>query len=268
MEKRSDNGLAFLASYTLSKSIDDSPGNSTARDASSPFPQNSSNLRGERGLSNFDTRHRLVFSTVYQLPFGPGRAYLSQPQNILGKLIGGWEIAGIATLQSGRPYTPYINADISNTGGQLSDRPNLIGNPKLDNPRPELWLNGSAFALPAQFTFGNAGRNILLGDGLVNFDFALMNIRFRENKALQFRAESFNVFNHPNFVLPVTPFDSARFGSVPSTSTDPRDIQFGIKIIFLTHPQIVAHQGSLLTLRLFHVFGVGCSKECRARFVF
>ncbi len=144
----------------------------------------------------------------------------------------GWEIAGIATLQSGRPYTPYVSTDNSNTGNFL-DRPNLIGNPRLDHPTPELWVNKSAFAMPSQFAFGNAGRNILVGDGLVNFDFALMrNIRYRENKTLQFRAESFNAFNHPNFALPVPTFDSARFGTVPSTSTDPRDIQFGVKIIF------------------------------------
>ncbi len=234
-EKRSSKGLAFLASYTFSKSIDDSPGITTWSDASGGVtrlvPQNSHNLRGEHGLSDFDTRHRLVFSTVWQLPFGPGRAYLSQAHNVLGKLIGGWEIAGIATLQSGRPFTPLVSGDRSNTG-TLNDRPNLVGDPRLDNPTPERWFNTSAFAVPPRFSFGNAGRNILHGDGLVNFDFALMrNIRLRENKTLQFRAESFNVFNHPNFALPVTTV-SARFGTVPSTSTDPRDVQFGIKIIF------------------------------------
>lgn len=232
VERRSEKGLALLASYTFSKSIDDSPGISTSSDASNATPQNNYYLRGERGLSDFNTRHRLVFSYIYQLPFGPGRPYLSQASGLLGTLLGGWEIAGISTLQSGRPYTPVISADNSNTGN-FNDRPNRVGDPNLDDSRPERWLNRNAFAQPPRFAFGNAGRNILIGDGIVNFDIALIKrIQFTENKLLQFRAEFFNAFNHPNFSLPENTFDSARFGTVPSTSTDPRNIQFGLKIIF------------------------------------
>jgi hypothetical protein len=252
-EKRSALGLTFLASYTLSKSIDDSPGISTWSDAvggKQTSMQDSRNPYGERGLSDFDTRHKLVFSSVYQLPYGRERAASSRGSRIAGTLLGGWELAGIATLQSGRPFTPFVSVDNSHTG-DFNDRPNLIGDWHLAHPSPDRWLNTCTIlatgarqgCLPGEApawqiipgSFGNAGRNILIGPGLVNVDLALMrNIRLRSSQTLQLRAEVFNVFNRANFALPLSPstVDSTRFGTIPSTSTDPRDVQFGMKFIF------------------------------------
>jgi hypothetical protein len=250
-EKRSAAGLAFLASYTFSKSIDDSPGITTWSDAEAgkqTSMQDSRNPYGERGFSDFDTPHKLVLSTVYQLPSRRGRAGSSRTSSIAEALLAGWELAGIATLQSGRPLTPFISFDNSHTGN-LNDRPNLIGDWHIADPTPDRWFNTCTIrengarqgCLPGEApawqivpgSFGNAGRNVLIGPGLVNVDLALMrNIRLGSSKTLQLRAEVFNLLNRPNFALPNSTVDSQRFGAIPSTSTDARDVQLGMKIIF------------------------------------
>jgi hypothetical protein len=217
-EKRLAHGLSFLSAYTWSKSIDDSSG-VPASAATNNNPQNSYDLRGERGLSEFDTRHRFVFSGIYELPFGKN------------PILRDWQVAGIIALQSGRPITPRISRDVSNTG-QLQDRPNLIGDPKLDDPDPALWFNTAAFFVPTTNVFGTAGRNILIGPGYANIDMSLAKVfRFSEQSRLEFRAEVFNLFNHPNFDLPNATADSMQFGKVFSAGPS-RQIQFGLKLAF------------------------------------
>jgi outer membrane receptor protein involved in Fe transport len=217
-EKRWARGLSFLTSYTWSKAIDDSSG-VPASTATSNSPQNSYDLRAERGLSEFDSRHRFVFSNIYALPFGEHW------------LTGGWQLSSIVALQSGRPFSPRIGRDVSNTG-QLQDRPNLVGNPKLDDPDPARWFNTSAFVIQPNNNFGTAGRNILTGPGYANIDASLSKtFRFGEQRQLEFRTEVFNLFNHPNFDLPNATADSAQFGSVFSAGPA-RQIQFGLKLAF------------------------------------
>ena len=227
-EKRFAQGFTFLASYTFSKAIDDSsgvPGSS----ASTNNPQNSFDLRSERGLSEFDVRHRFVASFIYELPFGKGKSFLKS--GIAGQIFGNFEIAGIFAAQTGRPFTPRISADRSNTG-QLQDRPNIVGNARLSNSDPQLWFNTAAFAIPAAGTFGNAGRNILTGPGYNNADLALVKrISFGEGRNLELRGEAFNIFNHPNFDLPNTIADSAQFGRIFSAGAA-RQIQLGLKLTF------------------------------------
>lgn len=227
-EKHFSQGFTFLASYTFSKAIDDSSG-VPASTATSNNPQNSFDLKSERGLSEFDVRHRFVASFIYELPFGKGKQFLSS--GIVGSIFGNFEIAGIVAAQTGRPFTPRISSDRSNTG-QLQDRPNVVGNPQLDNPDPQLWFNTAAFAIPAAGTFGNAGRNILTGPGYSNTDIALVKrIKFGEVRNLELRGEVFNLFNRPNFDLPNTFADSAQFGRIFSAGPA-RQIQFGIKFEF------------------------------------
>lgn len=217
-EKRFARGLSFLASYTWSKAIDDSSG-VPASTATSNNPQNSYDTRSERGLSEFDARHRFVFSHIYELPFG------KHP------VISGWQLSSIIALQTGRPFSPRIGRDVSNTG-QLQDRPNLIGNPKLDNPDPAGWFNTGAFAIQPNNNFGTAGRNILTGPGYANIDASLAKVlRFGEQRRLEFRTEVFNLFNHPNFDLPNGTIDSAQFGKIFSAGPS-RQIQFGLKLAF------------------------------------
>jgi outer membrane receptor protein involved in Fe transport len=227
-EKRLARGLSFLSVYTWSKAIDDSSGVQSST-ATSNNPQNSYDLRSERGLSEFDVRHRFVLSHIYELPFGQGRSFLTD--GVASHILGGWELAGIVALQSGRPFTPRVSRDVSNTG-QLQDRPNLIGNPKLSDPDPALWFNTDAFSIPSANAFGTAGRNILIGPPYGNIDLALArHFRFGEQRQIEFRTEVFNLLNHPNFDLPNATADSAQFGRIFSAGAA-RQIQFGLKIAF------------------------------------
>jgi hypothetical protein len=226
------SGLSALASYKRSKSIYDASNFFTS--AGDPnFPQNSYNVAAERGRSNFDVTHRLSASYSYALPFR------KTGDDLAAKLVNGWETFGILTLQSGRPFTVALLSEIDNSGTGRSilgfganDRPNLIGNPELSNNSTLQWFNTAAFAFPAPGTFGNAGRNILEGPGFQNLNVSLVkNTHFTETVKLQFRAEAFNLFNHPNFNLPDNFLGSPTFGRITS-ARDPRHIQFGLKLLF------------------------------------
>jgi hypothetical protein len=230
-QQRLTRGFSALASYTWSKSIDDASNFfSSAGDPN--FPQNSYNVAAERGRSNFDVRHRLSVSYSYALPF-------RHVDGFAGKLVNGWETFGIVTLQTGRPFTVALLSEIDNSGTGRSilgfganDRPNLAGNPDLSNPTTSQWFNTAAFAFPAPGTFGNAGRNILEGPGFQSVNASLVkNTNFTERVKLQFRAEAFNLFNHPNFNLPDNFLGSPTFGRITS-ARDPRHIQFGLKLLF------------------------------------
>ena len=229
LEKRFSKGLSFLASYTLGKSIDDAPGISTSSSASKSSAQNALNLRGERGLSDFDVRHRFVFSPVLDLPFGKGRPLLSS--GIWSKVAGGFQLSGLLTLQTGSPFTPSYSGNISNTYNN-SDRPNVVGDPNSGPRTISQYFNTAAFAKPAANSFGNAGRNILHGPPLRNLDLALSrSFQVSERAVLQLRGEFFNALNHPNFGLPSATADSTSFGTVV-TALDPRQVQAAAKIIF------------------------------------
>jgi len=220
-------GLTALASYTWSKSIDDASSFfSSAGDAN--FPQNSRDTRAERGLSNFDLRHRFSLSYSYDLPLGKGA------------LRGGWQTFGIWTFQTGRPFTVELlpNVDNSNTGqsilgfGGSNERPNVLRPAALSNPTPDRWFDTTAFALPPFGTFGNAGRNILSGPAYQSINVSIIkNTRIAEHANLQIRAEAFNLFNRANFDLPNIFFGSPTFGAIQSAQT-PRRVQFGAKFVF------------------------------------
>lgn len=236
-QQRFSAGLTALLSYTWSKSIDDVSG-FFASAGDSNFPQDSYNLRAERGRSNFDLAHRFVASYGYDLPFGKGQRWLNS--GLAGMLLSGWQSYGILTFQTGRPFTVSLLTDLdnSNTGrsslgfGGANDRPNVVGNPVLSNPGPERWFNTAAFALPPRGTFGNAGRNAIEGPGQANINFSLVkNTVLGERASAQFRAEFFNLFDRANFDLPDTFFGSPTFGQVLSAQA-PRRIQFGIKLLF------------------------------------
>jgi hypothetical protein len=237
LQQRLSAGLAMLASYTWSKSIDDA--SNFFPSAGDPnFPQNSYDLRAERGRSNFDVAHRLSLSYVYDLPFGKGGTYVTD-DGAWSKILTGWQTSGIVTLQTGRPFTVALLREFDNSGTGISalgfganDRPNLGGDPSLDQRSPERWFNTSAFAFPPAGTFGNAGRNILDGPGFQNVNASLVkNTALSETFNLQFRAEFFNLFNHPNFNLPDNFLGSPSFGQITS-AREPRHIQFGVKLLF------------------------------------
>jgi len=251
-EKRASHGLAFLASYTYSKSLDDASGLFGTR-AEPGYPQNSYDLSADRGLSNFNVKHRFVFSSIYELPFGKGQRWFADP-GALSHIFGGWRLSGILTLQSGQPFSVNRGVDQSGTGtialGNI-DRPDLVGNPNVAGPiaanpgcnAPSRvhttadWFNPCAFAA-APGRFGNAGRNILIGPDFKDVDFSVLKeMRLgSESHLLQFRAEFFNIFNHPNFDLPSGNFDGSAFGALQSANAfggrPPRQVQLGVKFMF------------------------------------
>lgn len=221
LEKRVSNGLWYTVSYTFAKNIQ-----------RANAPATGQNTVWERALTDFDIPHNLTLSTGYELPFGKGKRFLSSAGGFTNALLGGWQTQGILVLRSGRPFTPTIGADRANTGvgGQ---RPNRIANGKLDNPTVEKWFDVAAFVLPAQFTYGNSGANILREDRFKSLDFSIFKqFRITEGSQLQFRAEAFNVTNTPSFAIPNTLVDTAAGGRVTSTLSAPRQIQFALKYNF------------------------------------
>jgi hypothetical protein len=225
-QQRLSSGLSMLSSYTWSKSIDDA--SDFFPSAGDPnFPQDSYNVRAERGRSNFDVRQRLSVSYSYDLPLGKS------------KLLSGWQTFGILTFQSGRPFTVALLSDFdnSNTGRSTlgfgaNDRPHLTGNPRLASRSPERWFNGGAFTVPPSGTFGNAGRNILDGPASHTVNASLIkNTAIAEGASLQLRLEAFNLLDRANFDLPDIFVGSPSFGRILSAGS-PRRLQFGLKLLF------------------------------------
>jgi hypothetical protein len=216
--------LSILASYTLGKSIDTSSQNGV-------YPQYpNSNLTGERAISPWDRTHNFVASWVWQVPRPDGNAFLRQLLD--------WQVTGIATLSSGFPVGVTIATDYALTGATVH-RPNKVGDPRLGGSRPlgaQLlqWFNTNAYAANGTGTYGNAPRTDpqLRGPGYANLDFGLLKqFRIKETRQLQFRAEFFNLPNHPNFGMPGTTFGTSAFGKITS-AMDPRIIQFALKLKF------------------------------------
>ncbi|MGD0694320.1 MAG: carboxypeptidase-like regulatory domain-containing protein [Terriglobia bacterium] len=249
VERHYTNGLSFLAGYTYSKSIDTNSSEfTTSRDQN--FPQNSADLAAEKGRSDFDFRHRLSLTYLYELPVGNRMWKLNNSG--LNYLIQSWELAGVFTAETGPPFTPQISGDISHAdeeavigSGNPTDRPDLTGTSFYPAQKtPNQWLLPSAFSAPAPYTFGNAGRNILTGPGLSSWDFSLIrNFRLSESKSLEFRGEIFNLLNRANFDIPQRDVASPSFGQITNTLRpeaglasggpgDPREIQFGLRLMW------------------------------------
>ena len=244
LRKRFGHGLSFLASYTLSKTIDDVSSFNITGSAAQPvagendLAQNPFDLAAERGRSMFDARHRLVLSYMWSVPFW------RQANTWYQHVLGNWQFSGIFTAQSGTPFTVFDSTDVSLQGqapeisGFSSNRPNLIGNPNSGPRTPAEWFNTAAFQKitpdpnsPVQ-QFGNEGRNVVQGPGYTNWDFAAMkNIRLMEGKELQFRGEIFNFLNHTNLRLPDSDISSPTFGQIHS-DVGPRVIQVALKFLF------------------------------------
>ncbi len=256
--RRRSRGMFFRANYTFGKSIDDASqlnGNSAGGFANA---QNSQDLKSERGRSDFDRRHVLtgVFSTP--LPFGRGRAFLSQLRGWRNGLLGGWTMSGSATYYSGQAFTITTSGTDANLGESL--RPNRIGTGiqpdipgagrrgvdypwfKLDDFERVPRCAARTLCEPSPngftpFSFGNAGRNILDGPAQHFTNLALLkNARFEGGKNLQFRYELFNIMNHANFQLPNREFNSLTGGFIKGVNDrgrgGPRVMQVALKFEF------------------------------------
>lgn len=260
---RDRRGFSMLANYTWSHSIDNA---SDGQDyvANATQPDNSHCTRCEKANSNFDSRHRFVVSASYALPnFAP-----SHPR--LGK---GWQVNSVVTIRSGNPFHLTLFDDYNNTG-EFFPRPDLIGDPYAGTRAPDRFINLAAFkvpctldptgdgsaasCIPGTWHFGSLGRNALRGPGYSNVDFSIFkDTDITEKLRIQFRAEVFNIFNHPNFSNPLLPSFAADMTSsidpvtgrgtefLPITVTPdvgignpfmggggPRNIQLAVKLIF------------------------------------
>ena len=224
-KRRFTKGLMFDANWTWSHSIDDASDPGTTLNETN-IPQNVYDLAAEKASSSFDHRQRLVVSFIYQLPL------TRRPNGWIHALLGEWQAGGNFTAQSGAPFTVNISSDQANVGAGPAQRPNISGNPN-DGPRnPQEWFDTSVFSLPALYTFGNAPRNAVIGPGLQEFDLSLQkDIRVKEATKLQFRAEAYNLFNHPNFDIPNRIAFTANFGSL-SSAQDSRQLQLALKLAF------------------------------------
>jgi len=234
-EKRFSRGFSYLASFTFGRAIDtasefavcDACGASGDDQVQDPTDLKKS----QKSLANHHVARRFVFSGTWELPFGPGRRYTQTGAS--GYLLGGWALGGIVTMADGIPFTPSLSFDNANTGGP--NRPNRIGNGQLDNWSVQRYFDIGAFVFPAQFTYGNSGRNVLIGPGTNSFDLSVhRNFRLPINEAsqLQFRAEAFNAFNRSHFDLPGSTIGTAAAGVIGATSLPNRQLQFGLKFIF------------------------------------
>ena len=227
LQKRYAAGLSFLTSYTWSHNLDIW---STERNGTSSGPQDPLNWRSDYGTSSADLRHAFLLSGVYDLPFGHGKRFWNT--GLASRLLGNWEWSGIVGLYSGQAINATLGFDNASLGRAGGQRPNLVGNPAISNPGPTGWFNTAAFAAPAQFTFGNAGRNIMTGPPLHNLDMSVLkNFPIAERRNLQFRAEFFNAFNLVNFNNPNTTFNSPDFGVITSAKAS-RSIQLSLKLNF------------------------------------
>jgi len=244
VSRRFSHGLQLRGVYTFSKSLDDGATLNSSVGANAPgfvmYPQHPG---VDWGLSTFNVKNSAIFNGAYDLPFGRGKRFLSGARGWREKLAGGWSLSGIGTAQSGFPFTPQLGFNPSNNGDTRNPvRPSW--NPALQGPvilgGPNLYFNPNAFAVPPNGTYGNVGRDTLIGPGTATVDFsALKDTAVTEKVKLQFRAEFFNIANRANFSTPNTVvFSSAASapsptaGVITATSTTSRQIQFGLKLLW------------------------------------
>ena len=237
LQKQFSNGLSFLSTFTWGRAFDwqnealdvcDNCGPGVAQDFGF---LNSYDLRNNRAPSYNDARLQYNFAAVWSLPFGPGRRFASR--GAAAKIAGGWEGSGIFTARTGFPLTITLSRDVTNVGGQ--PRPDRLCSGQLGDPTTAEWFDTSCFMPPAQYTYGNSGRDILSGPGLSNIDLTLMR-NFHvgipsEAGRLQFRANFFSLLNHPHLGDPGTVFGNPGFGII-SSALGNRQIEFALRWVF------------------------------------
>jgi outer membrane receptor protein involved in Fe transport len=250
VEKRFSKNLFFLGAYTYSHAIDDV----TSSELDAVGVQNIFDIRDNRGSSDWDIRHRVAFSYLYNLPIGRGQAFLADVGRIANAILGGWQTSGLLVLSSGQPFTV---TDGSKVPG-FDARPDIIADPFAPSTTcpqtrtPQCWFNPKAFQavhlvkgdLSSPLVAGNEGRNILRGPSYGNLDFALIkSFSLTESARLQFRSEFFNLTNTPHFALPANALTDLQVGKLThtrnstnygssATSYGNRMIQFALKLEF------------------------------------
>lgn len=228
-------GLSFQANYTFGHAIDD-----VGDPAVSPSdPQNLNNIKAERGNGSGDVRQNFTFNLLYEVPLGKGHSFLSS--GLGSKLASGWRVSTLGILRSAVADTVYIGTNTFGNGDFINQRPDCVGGvDSYANPRTiSDWLNPAAFSMPAAGAFGNCARNTVYGPNFRNVDFSLLKeTKLGESCNLEFRAEFFNIFNHPAFAQPDTTFGTPSFGEIFNTlgrtlgAGTSRQIQFALRFSF------------------------------------
>ncbi len=246
------NGLQLRGVYTWSKNLDDGSAWNTSVSANTPaFVSFPSNPKVDYGRAATNVEHAGAISGTWELPVGRGHRGFANASTLTDQIVGGWSLSGIATIQSGFPFSPQLGYNPTGNGDTRNPaRPQLNPNfnGKLYSRTPEQWFNPTAFSAPSAGTFGNAGRDSLTGPGLSNVDLSLVkNATVYETLRAQFRVEYFNVLNHTNFTTPnavvfsagptpVNPTAAAALsptaGVLTATSTASRQLQFALKLLF------------------------------------
>ena len=230
-EKRLSAGLAFLGAYTYGKSLDQGAGGNSSTGESRINIQNPRNLAADYGLSNFDIRQRFTLSTLYLVPVGHHRRFLANANRLVDGFLGGWQLGSIVTVQGGMPFSVSMATPTSNTG--TFQRPHRVCDGNLSGSQRSLaqWYELACFVTPPAFTFGNTGRNTLIGPGLTTWDFSVnKDFRLTERVGLQLRSEFFNLLNHANFGLPNASIGSAAAATITNVITNARQVQFGLRL--------------------------------------
>jgi Carboxypeptidase regulatory-like domain len=233
-EKRFSTNWSTLAAYTWQHTIGQTPENEAAG------PQNVYNLAAERGDQSPDFRNQFTSAWSYLLPFGPGQKFLNGDG--LTKIVaGGWQTQGIVALYSGQAFTPVLSFDPTNTSSG-APRPDVLGKPGTCPGGQSIlcWFNPGSYAIPSvapgqlfATNFGNAGVGTLRGPAQYNVDASIFkDFAVRESMSIQFRAEAFNVFNHPQFGVPNADVDTSQAGQISTTVHSSRQLQFGFKFLF------------------------------------
>ena len=248
VQKRAARGLTFKANYGYSKALDLNSAILAPSGENEPtnLVGGIYNRRMNKGVAAYNPAHQFNTNFSYQLPFGAGHRLGGGARGLLNHLIGGWQWNGIASAQTGFPFTPLIGFNNSGTGDGTQPTDIVDRNPNFKGPvilgTVDHWFDPRAFSMPIAGSFGNVGRSSLRGPGLFNVDTSLFKrIPIRESVTLQFRAEAFNVLNRANFAYPnfvvfqgnsnnYSYSDSA--GQITSTATPSRQIQFALKLMF------------------------------------
>jgi len=235
-------GIYALIGYTFSHTHDNGLSDGLGSVASAPYFPLPNWQKLDWSLSDIDLDHSFTASVIYDLPFGKGKKYGSEWNNGVNAIVGNWQLGVIEKITSGFPV-PLIDT-FNNAGNSFANggnfdnfnRPDQVAgcNPYAANHSLDLWINPACFVQPPQGQLGNAARMPVFGPGFVNTDFSIIK-RFAlpwEGKGLDFRAEFFNLFNHPQYGMPINDINQSSFGQVISTVNNPRLIQFGLKFIF------------------------------------
>lgn len=232
LEKRFSHNLSFLASYTWSKNLNVLDSFVNGGLFGQPFSNPTRfNAKDNKGLAGYDIPHRVVVSYIYELP-------VKFSNKVANAVAANWSLAGVVAFDSGTPYFPLLTTDNENIGGvpgRFTQFPNLVGDPdSIAKRTPQRWFNTDAYAVPPQFTSGNAGRRAFRADGFANLDFSVFKRwPFQEgSRHVELRGEFFNFFNNVNFANPGALVGTPQFGGISSTRNAGRQVQLGLKIHF------------------------------------